>query len=104
MGKYDKEKIDKLVKYIKERFKVYQTYYQILGLRNQNITDEKVKEAYDKKCRELNLMLRDCPEEESEEIRTTIQEALDDAYTALKTEDSRTNYQKILDSIKGDAR
>ena len=98
MGKYD------LVKHIKERFSEYQTYYQILGLSNQNITDEKVKEAYEKKCNELSAMLKGCPEEEIEEIRETIQEALDDAYTALKTKNSRSNYQDILDNIKGDAR
>ena len=49
-------------------------------------------------------MLEGCPEEEAEEIRSIIQVALDDAYTALKTEDSRSNYQEILDNIKGDVR
>ena len=104
MEKYDKGQLDKLVNRIKERFNRYQTYYQILGLKNQNITDNQVKEAYDRKCKELNLMLEGCPEEEAEEIRSIIQVALDDAYTALKTEDSRSNYQEILDNIKGDVR
>lgn len=35
----------------------YQTYYQILGLENkENITDGKVKKAYDDKCAKLNLL------------------------------------------------
>ena len=104
MGKYDKGQLDKLVNRIKERFNRYQTYYQILGLKNQNITDDQVKEAYDEKCKELDLMLKGCPEEEAKEIRTIIQDALDDAYTALKSENSRSNYQEILDNIKGDGR
>lgn len=124
MRKSDKDKLDKLVEYLKKRFNRYQTNYQILGVKSNNITDKDVKEAYDNKCMQLNKMLEGCQETELksilknckedeieeakiivyeafEEIRTIMQDALDDAYTALKTEDSRSHYQEILDKIEG---
>lgn len=124
MRKSDKDKLDKLVEYLKKRFNRYQTYYQVLGIKNNNITDKDVKEAYDNKCKQLNKMfegceeteiksiLKNCKEDEIEEakiivhetfveIRTIMQDALDDAYTAIKTEDSRSHYQEILDKIEG---
>ena len=124
MRKSDRDKLDKLVKYLKERFGRYQTNYQVLGIKSSNITDKEVKDAYDNKCNQLNKMLEGCEETELksilknckqdeieeakeiiheafEEIRATMQDALDDAYTALKTEDSRSHYQDILDDIEG---
>lgn len=96
----EKNSNDNILKYIKDRFNRYRTYYQILSLNDNNITDEKVKQAYEKKCNELNLMLKDVPEEIKEEIEETIRRALDDAYFALKSEDSRRHYKDLLDNIK----
>ncbi|MBQ2938613.1 MAG: hypothetical protein IJE05_07095 [Clostridia bacterium] len=101
MKKNDKDKMDKLLKYIKERFARYQTYYQILGIRNCDITDENVKLAYERKCTELKALLKDSSGEQIEEIRIIIQTALDDAYMALKDENSRKHYQELLDNIEG---
>ena len=98
-------KLDKIKELIEERFERYQTYYQLLGIQPNGITDEIVKEAYDKKCKELSLMLKDLQkqglEDEGNEIREIIQTALDDAYRALKDENSRQHYQDVLDSIEG---
>lgn len=78
----------------------YQTYYQILGLENNaNITDEKVKKAYENKCAELNLLIKSCGED-FKEIIDSLQWSFYDAYIALKTEDSRRHYQDILDNMK----
>lgn len=96
MGKYDL-----LLENVKKRFGKYQTYYQVLGIKKDNVTDEQVKNAYDKKCSELKTMLRGCKGKELEEIEEIIRVALDDAYTALKTEASRKHYQDILDEIEG---
>lgn len=127
MRKSDKDKLDKLVGYLKNRFDRYQTYYQVLGIRNCNVTDETVKEAYDNKCMQLNkmlegneeaelkLILKNCKDDEIEEakrivneafneIRSKIQETLDDAYLALKTENARSHYQDVLDTIEGNER
>ena len=96
----EKKSNDNILKYIKNRFNRYQTYYQILGLNDNNITDEKVKQTYEKKCNELNLMLKDVPEEIKQEIKETIQSALDDAYLALKSENSRRHYKDLQDNMK----
>ena len=44
----EKNSNDNILKYIKDRFNRYRTYYQILSLDDNNITDEKVKQAYEK--------------------------------------------------------
>ena len=84
---------------IKEKFSNYQTYYQILGVNPNSITDEKVKMAYDNKCMQLNNMLKDYKSEGIQEVRELIQITLDDAYTALKTENSRKHYNELLEKI-----
>lgn len=94
----------KLVKFIKERFSKYETYFQILGIKDYDINDEIVKEAYDKKCTELNIMLKGSCGEEIDEIREMIQETLENAYIALKTADSRKHYKELLEKIKGEER
>ncbi len=97
MGKYSQ-----ILTLIKGRFERYQTYYQILDIKPYNVTDEMVKEAYDKKCQEMNLFLKDCEQanEEVEEIREIMQLAIDDAYSALKDENSRKHYQELLNYIE----
>lgn len=91
-----------MLKFIKERFERYQTYHQILGIKSDNLTDEIVKDAYDKRCREMNLMLEDCEEgnEKVQEIKAIMQSAFDDAYAALKDENARKHYQEVLDYIE----
>lgn len=89
-----------LLENIRRRFERYQTYYQILGLKKENLTDEQVKEAYDRKCYELKMMLKDCKGKELEKVEDVIKSALDDAYTALKTESSRKNYEHMLSEIE----
>ena len=94
MGKYDQ-----IEKYIEERFQRYQTYYQILSIKPEGVTDDIVKEAYDKKCKQIDSLLKGCEEDEVKGIREIIQDALDDAYSALKSEQSRKNYQDLLDFL-----
>lgn len=94
MGKYSE-----MLEFIKERFGRYQTYYQILGINPANVTDEIARRAYEEKIREMNLMLADCEQgyEEVEEIETIMRTAFDDAYNAVKDENSREHYQELLD-------
>lgn len=95
-------KYSEMLKLIRERFERYQTYYQILTISPINVTDEIVKEAYDKKIRELEILLADCEQgyEEIEEIETIMRTAFEDAYNALKDEDARKHYQDILNYIE----
>ena len=93
MGKFN------LIEYIKREFNKYKTYYQILGINPDNINDEIVKKAYDNKCMQLNNILKDCKPEEAQEIRELIQTALDNAYTALKTDNSRKHDDELLNKI-----
>lgn len=84
---------------IKEKFSKYETYYEILGVKPNSATDEKVKDSYDNKCMQLDEMLKNYKSEAIQEIRELIQTTLDDAYTALKTEDSRRHYNELLKTI-----
>lgn len=84
---------------IKEKFSNYQTYYQILGINPDNVSDEIVKETYDNKCMQLNNMLKGYKSEGIQELKELIQTTLDDAYTALKSENSRKHYDELLESI-----
>lgn len=93
MGSYN------ILEKIKEKFTKYETYYEILGVKPNSVTDEKVKYSYDNKCMQLDEMLKSCKSESIQEIRELIQTTLDDAYTALKTEDSRRNYNELLKTI-----
>lgn len=97
MGKYSQ-----MLTLIKERFERYQTYYQLLAIKPDDLTDEMVKEVYDRKCQEIRNLLKDCEQgnEEVEEIREIMQVAIDDAYSALKDENSRKHYQELLNYIE----
>lgn len=96
MGKYDL-----IIEFVKERFEKYQTYYQTLGVDPNALTDDIVKEAYEKRCTELELMIEKFNEKVADEIRNIVQLALDDAYNALKDENSRKHYKELLDSMEG---
>ena len=61
--------------------------------------NEVIKNAYDDKCRQLNGMLKGYESEAIQEIRELIQTTLDDAYSALKTENSRKHYRDLLRTI-----
>lgn len=85
---------------IKEKFSKYETYYEILGVNSNSATDVAIKDAYDNKCMQLKEMLKGYESEAIQEIRELIQTTLDDAYTALKTEDSRKHYNELLKTMK----
>lgn len=89
---------------IKEKFSNYQTYYQILGINPDNVSDEIVKETYDNKCMQLNNMLKGYKSEGIQELKELIQTTLDDAYTALKNENSRKHYDELLESINNSSK
>lgn len=93
MGSYN------MIEKIKEKFSKYETYYEILGVNPNSANDEVIKNAYDNKCMQLNEMLKGYESEAIQEIRELIQTTLDDAYTALKTEDSRRHYNELLKTI-----
>ena len=100
---------------IRKRFTTYETYYQILGINPSGLTDEKVKEAYEEKCRQLDLLFlksqQDLARKESQtepnlelekqihELKEIIQTTLSDAFNALKSEHSRKNYNELLEKI-----
>jgi preprotein translocase subunit Sec63 len=90
MGKFN------LLENIKEKFSKYKPYHEILGINLDLTNDEEVKNAYDNKCMQLNMMLKDYEGEGIQEIRELIQMTLDDAYMALKTENARKNYKELL--------
>lgn len=98
-------KLDKIKELIEERFERYQTYYQLLGIKSKGVDNAIVEDAYNNKCKQLQMLRENCEKEgvaeEAEEIFEMIQTALDDAYSALKDENSREHYQDILDSIEG---
>lgn len=91
-----------LLESIKEKFSKYKTYYEILGINSNEATDEKVRTAYNNRCIQLIKMLRGCDRGEVQEVRELIQTTFDDAYTALKTENSRKNYNELLRKIKSE--
>ena len=100
---------------IRKRFTTYETYYQILGINPSGLTDEKVKEAYEEKCRQLDLLFlksqQDLARKESQtepnlelekqilELKDIIQTTFGDAFNALKSEHSRKNYNELLGKI-----
>ena len=95
------EKYENILKQLTEKFEKYRTYYEILQIKESSATNEKVKEAYEKKCKELEGFFNNCKGEEIEKVKSLIITALDDAYTALKSEDSRKNYKELLEKIEG---
>ena len=84
---------------IKNRFNSYKSYYQMLDINPKNVTDEIVKEKYDNKIYELEKIFKNCDGKEYQEVKKMIKEALNDAYSALKSEHSRTNYNELLEGI-----
>lgn len=96
-----------IVETIKQKFQKYETYYDTLGIKNRDtVTDEEVKEAYERKINELNAFFSEteCKEgysQEIEELKNIMLTAYQDAYSALKTLHSRKNYQDLLDSMEG---
>ncbi len=100
---------------IRKKFTSYETYYQILGINPSGLTDEKVKEVYEEKSRQLDLLFlksqQDLARKESQtepnlelekqilELKDIIQTTLSDAFNALKSEHSRKNYNELLGKI-----
>lgn len=96
MGKYDL-----IIKLVKERFERYQTYHQILGVDPSIDNDDLIKDTYEKRCTELELMIEKFDEEVADEIRNIVKPALEDAFNALKDKNSRKHYRELLDSMEG---
>ena len=89
-----------LVNSIKEKFSDYKTYYEILGIKPEEVTDEKVKNLYEEKLKQLDFMFKDYNNESIKEVEEMIKTSLDNAYAALKSENSRRNYDELLKKIK----
>ena len=89
-----------LVNSIKEKFSDYKTYYEILGIKPEEVTDEKVKNIYEEKLKQLEFMFKDYNNEAIKEVEEMIKTSLDNAYAALKSENSRRNYDELLKKIK----
>ena len=89
---------------LKRRFSEYQEYYKILAIKKEEATDIRVKEAYELQKMQLENMLQNLEGKNTEELRTIILTTLEDAYNALKDENSRKHYEEILKRIKGDER
>lgn len=89
-----------LVNSIKEKFSDYKTYYEILGIKPEEVTDEKVKNIYEEKLKQLDFMFKDYNNESIKEVEEMIKTSLDNAYAALKSENSRRNYDELLKKIK----
>ena len=89
-----------LVNSIKEKFSDYKTYYEILGIKHEEVTDEKVKNIYEETIKQLEFMFKDYNNEAIKEVEEMIKTSLDNAYAALKSENSRRNYDELLKKIK----
>lgn len=102
-----KNDISSLLNKMKDRFTGYKTYYQILGINPSEATDEKVKELYEKKCNQLEEFFKKCPvnqnteiKQQISEVKELIQTTFDDAFSALKSKNSRKNYDELLEKIQ----
>ena len=89
---------------LKRKFLEYQEYYKILAIKKEDATDISVKEAFEFQKKQLEKMLQNFEGRYTEELRTIILTTLEDAYSALKDEDSRKHYEELLMSIKGEQR
>lgn len=89
---------------LKRKFSEYQEYYKILAIKKEETTDSSVKEAFEFQKMQLEKMLQNFEGKNTEELRTIILTTLEDAYNALKDENSRKHYEEILKRIKGDER
>ena len=89
---------------LKRKFSEYQEYYKILAIKKEETTDSSVKEAFEFQKMQLKKMLQNFEGKNTEELRTIILTTLEDAYNALKDENSRKHYEEILMRIKGDER
>ena len=85
---------------IKMKFCGDKTHYQILQISPRNVTDEMVRKSYENKINELEALFANNNDKEITEVKEIIKRALTDAYTELKTEDSRQEYNKSLKNIK----
>ena len=88
-----------IVEMIKERFSKYKTYYEILQINPNDATDEKVKISYENKLKEFNAFFSENNDDEKKQVMEIIETTLMDAYTALKTEHSRNNYNDLLKRV-----
>ena len=89
---------------LKRKFSEYQEYYKILAIKKEEATDISVKEAFEFQKKQLEKMLQNFEGRYTEELRTIILTTLEDAYSALKDENSRKHYEEILMSIQGEGR
>ena len=89
---------------LKMKFLEYQEYYKILAIKKEKATDISVKEAFEFQKKQLEKMLQNYQGRNTEELRTIILTTLEDAYNALKDENSRKHYEELLMSIKGEER
>lgn len=94
------------LKSLKEKFTRYETYYQVLRITTPKdaITDEIVEEAYKYQINQLNNLFKGFDGEEVNEIKKIIATTLNDAYTALKSKESRKSYEELLNDQKGEER
>ena len=100
--------------FIKRYLKTYENYFHLLGLpydeskieyytskNEEEKINEIVKELYKNKLWQLEKMLQSC--EKSEELQKIKEEfivIIQDAYTALKDNNSRENYIDLLKKIQ----
>lgn len=85
---------------IKIKFCGNKTHYQILQISPSNVTDETVRKSYENKIKELKALFADNNDKETTEVKEIIERALTNAYTALKTENSRQEYNNFLKNVK----
>lgn len=92
--------ITKIIEQLKREAKRYKNYYDILRLDRDNIDDEMVLNAYEQEYRKIEKFFSGNMPDELLEVKELMLLSLNDAYTALKTEHSRKNYQQALDIIE----
>lgn len=92
--------MSEMIQRLKEEAKRYKDYYSILRLDRDNVDDEKVLKAYEEECKKNEMFFRGNISNELLEVKELMLLSIKDAYSALKDEHSRKNYQQVLDIIE----
>lgn len=94
-----------LVKKLLKKIEEPKTYYEILGITAEWVTDSIVEEAYKDKMKQAESMLKTFKGADSKDIellKDRIETAFNDAYSALKSEHSRKNYEELLKFVNSE--
>ena len=97
-----KEIPDEFFDSIRDKYFRYEDYYTTLRISRKNVNDEIVEEAYLYQTKQLERLFRGIDSPNAIKLKKEILIILNDAYTALKTEHSRNNYDELIEKNRGE--